>query len=110
MTTEPPVAVTVAQSHADAAERHLEPHHVTDDTRAITHALLYVGAAIEAATQHRTDDADTLGAMLEDRLTSIADSINPAFIVPPRVPWRARLAALLRPTPAGWHEIDGGDQ
>jgi hypothetical protein len=99
---------SAAQSYADAAERHLESHYVTDDTRAITYALLSVGATIEAATDRLTVDLDALAAALDGRLQDITAGVDPSFAVPPRVPWRYRLVALLRPPGPGWH--DGGGQ
>lgn len=106
MTTQPPITVPAAQSYSDQAEQALDGSCVSRDTRAITYALLYVGAAIEAASRRHTDDVDAIGALLDDRLTSIEAVVDPAIIVP-RVPLRARLAALVRPA-RGWHDADGG--
>jgi hypothetical protein len=65
-----------------------------DGARAITCALLYVGAPIEAAAERQADDADTLAALLDDRLTSIEATIDTATAAPAPL-WR-RVTALLR--------------
>ena len=63
--TRPPIAVPTPSSYAEQAERYLEWGADTDaGARAITAALLYIGAAIEAADRrqgrrhrHRRRDA-----------------------------------------------------
>jgi hypothetical protein len=62
--------------------------------RAITAALLYVGAAIEASTRRQADDTDALAAMLDDRLTSIEATIDAARATP--VPLWRRMTARRR--------------
>jgi hypothetical protein len=55
MATQTPAAVSSAQHCADEAERYLEwGNAVSSDRRAIRHALLYVGATIEAAARPTT--------------------------------------------------------
>jgi hypothetical protein len=81
--------------HAVAAE-HCGAHGsgTSPDARAITHALLYVGAVIEGATERLAEDIDAVVAMLDDRLTSIEATIDvPGAPVPL---WRRMLARLRR--------------
>jgi hypothetical protein len=73
-----------AAEHAEAAESYCEHHSGTSlDARAITHALLYLGAVIEGAAERLSDDVDTAAAMVDDRLTSIEAVIDPAVVVTP---------------------------
>jgi hypothetical protein len=93
--THPPAAVLNPATFADQAERYLEWGAGTDaGARAITAALLYVGAAIEAAASRQADDTDTLAAMLDDRLTSIEATID--TVTMPPAPPRWRVTARLR--------------
>jgi hypothetical protein len=59
-----------------------QDRHGVAGARAVTAALLYVGAAIEAAARRQADDTDTLAAMLDDRLTSIEATIDAATTTP----------------------------
>ena len=93
--THPPIAVPARSSYAEQAERYLEWGAGADaGARAITAALLYVGAAIEAAGRRQADDIDILAAMLDDRLTSIEAAIDGATTAP--APLWARMTARLR--------------
>jgi hypothetical protein len=92
--THPPIAVPTPSSYAEQAERYLEWGADTDAVaRAITAALLYVGAAIEAADRRQADDTDTVAAMLDDRLTSIEATIDGATTAPAPL-WRRTTARL----------------
>lgn len=96
MTTHPPITVPAAIAYADQAERLIDdgaPKHASLDARAITAALLYVGAAIEAASARHADDADALAAMLDERLSSVIEVIDPAFVARPPL-WRRALGRL----------------
>jgi hypothetical protein len=91
----PPIAVPTPSTYAEQAERYLEWGPGTEEgARAITTALLYVGAAIEAAARRQADDTDIFAAMLDDRLTSIEAAIDAAAAGPAPL-WR-RMAARLR--------------
>jgi hypothetical protein len=94
----------------DAAEQCLDDQHLSNDARALLRGLLYVGATIESATDRLTVDLDGVAAAVDGRLQDITAAIDPSFVAPPRVPWRYRLAALLRPASAGWHETAGGER
>jgi hypothetical protein len=97
--TQPAAGLNPA-TYAEQAERYLEWDARTDPgARAITAALLYVGAAIEAAAERQADDIDTVAALLDDRLTSIEAVIDPAFLAAPPL-WR-RVLGCLRAGPAG---------
>jgi hypothetical protein len=93
--THPPITGPVPRGYAEQAERYLEWGAGTDaGARAITAALLYVGATIEAAAHRQADDTDILAAMLDDRLTSIEATIDGATTAP--TPLWARMTARLR--------------
>jgi hypothetical protein len=83
-----------AAEHAEAAEKCCDQYSGTSvDARAITHALLYLGAVIEGAAERLSGDVDATATMLDDRLTSIEAVIDPAFVLPPRL-WRRILSRL----------------
>jgi hypothetical protein len=103
----PPIAAPVPSSYAEQAERYLEWGAGADGgARAITTGLLYVGAAIEAAARRRADDTDALAAMLDDRLTSIAEAIDAAWVLPLPL-WRRVIARLRVHRPAPGHDLPG---
>jgi hypothetical protein len=91
----------------DQAARCLDDQHLSDDARALLRGLLYVGAAIEAATDRRAEDADTITAALDARIQDVIEAVDPPYVLT-RAPLRWRLAALFRPASAGWREPDGG--
>ena len=107
MTTQTPIAVPAAARYAGQAEKYLECGAGTSiDARAITTALLYVGAAIEAAAERGRDDLDALGALLDDRLGDLSEVIDPSSMLPvrpERPPLWARLVGVFRRSP-GWHD------
>jgi hypothetical protein len=109
MTTSP--AASEAARYAELAEKQLEGVFPSNgEARAITYALLHIGAVIADAAERHTADADTGFAMLDDWLDAISNAVDPSFILPSPRPLWARLAGLFRRAP-GWHETaDGGDQ
>src|SRR5262249_53453368 len=85
----------LAAEHAAAAENCCaHGSGLSLDAWAITHALLYVGAVVEGATERLAEDIDTVAAMLDDRLTSIEATIDGATA--PVAMWRRVLAHLRR--------------
>lgn len=109
------VRATEAARYAGDAERCLDTSSLSVDARAITAGLLHVGAVIAEAAERRAEDTDAVSAMLAERLGAIEDSlddaiglIDPPIVLPPRRPVWARVAAVFRRAPAGWHEADGG--
>jgi hypothetical protein len=109
-----PARASEAARYADAAEREVDDRRVSDDARVITNALLHVGAAVAEAAERHAEDADTMTAMLTERLTALETAldtvtgvIDPPSVLPlPPLPWRVRLAGLFRHSP-GWHAEDG---
>jgi hypothetical protein len=83
-----------AAGHAAAAESLLGDLAASPHARAITSALLYVGAAIEDTAERMADDVDTVAAMLDDRLTSIEGAIDAVTAAP--VPLYRRVRFRLR--------------
>jgi hypothetical protein len=89
-----PGAWSLGAEHAAAAEDCCaHGSGLSLDAWAITHALLYVGAVIEGATERLAEDIDTVVAMLDDRLTSIEATIDPAIVLRPPL-WRRALTRL----------------
>lgn len=96
----PPIPSPEAMAYAEMAGQLIDPGSPTSpDTRAITAALLYIGAAIEAAAERAAVDGDDLAAMLDGQLDRITAAIDPAFVLP--LPLWRRVLDRLRTGPAG---------
>jgi hypothetical protein len=92
--TPEPMTSSRAPAHTDRAHSALERLADADPgTAAITHALLAVAAVIEDAAQRQAEDADTVAAMLDDRLTSIEGAID-AVTVGSAPPYRRARSSL----------------
>ncbi len=90
-----PATSSRAAAHADRAHSALDRLAGADPgTTAITHALLAVVAVLEVAAERQAEDADTVAAMLDDRLTSIEGAIDAVTATP--VPLYRRVRFRLR--------------